>query len=104
MVWNGFVLVPAVLVYWPVRIGTFWPTLMVASSLSRVIRFGVDRMLALPSDSSACATAPRPSAPLICLKMPTVRPPVGKTLPPPVAMAPILLVVPAANDCSAPTR
>jgi len=77
MVWNGLVLVPAVLVYWPVRIGTFWPTLMVASSLSRVIRFGVDRIFALPSDSSACATAPRPSAPLICLKMPRVSPPRG---------------------------
>ena len=48
MVWNGLSRrrVP-VLVNWPVMNGTFWPTTIFASSLSSVIRFGVDRMLAL---------------------------------------------------------
>ncbi len=47
MVWNGCtVVVPPVVAYWPVMNGTFWPTMMRASSLSSVSSVGVDRMLA----------------------------------------------------------
>ncbi len=44
MVVNGFTepLAAPVLVYWPVTKGTFWPITILASSLSRVSRLGVD--------------------------------------------------------------
>ena len=47
MVWNGLVVAVPVLVNWPVMNGTFSPTTILASSLSRVIRFGVETMLVL---------------------------------------------------------
>ena len=56
MVWKGFWAPspPApVLVYEPVTKGTFWPTVIYASWLSRVSRLGVDRILALVCSSSA---------------------------------------------------
>ena len=46
MVWNG-VAPTAVVVYCPVTNGTFLPTTILASSLSSVIRFGVDTMFVL---------------------------------------------------------
>src|SRR5471030_2788598 len=101
MVWKGLVAVPAVLVNWPVRIGTFWPTRMVATSLSSVIRLGVDRMLVLPSDSSEWAIAPRPTL----LNRPSDKPSPGSTAPLPVASAVrLLLVPPVEKDCKVPTR
>ncbi len=50
MVWNGVGVVAApVTAYEPVMNGTFWPMMILASSLSRVSSVGVDRMLALLS-------------------------------------------------------
>ena len=48
----------ALVVYWPVRNGTSWPTLITASWLSSVMTDGVDRMLFLPSLRSAVTSAP----------------------------------------------
>ena len=64
-----------VLVNEPVTKGTFWPTTILASSLSSVTRFGVDRMLA-----SALVSRKRASAPMFvqvadrCCRMPKFRP------------------------------
>ena len=56
IVWNGCTVdVEPVVAYWPVTNGTFWPTMMRASSLSSVSSVGVDRMLAPTSVSSARA-------------------------------------------------
>ena len=50
IVWNGFTVVDVpVVAYWPVMNGTFWPTMIRASSLSSVSSVGVDRMLAFAS-------------------------------------------------------
>jgi hypothetical protein len=60
IVWNGVAVVAApVCAYWPVMNGTFWPMTIFASSLSSVRRFGVERMFALASDSSARARKAR---------------------------------------------
>ena len=47
MVWNGLVVPVPVLVNCPVTKGTLLPTMILASSLSSVIRFGVEMMLVL---------------------------------------------------------
>ena len=49
IVWNGLDTVPVVpvCVYWPVTKGTLLPTMIFASSLSSVTRFGVEAMLVL---------------------------------------------------------
>jgi len=57
MVWNGLVVATPVLVNWPVMNGTLLPTMILASSLSSVIRFGVDTMLVLVCDCSMRAIA-----------------------------------------------
>ena len=57
-VWNGLTLaapLEAGVTYWPVTKGTFWPTMMRASSLSSVMMFGVERMFTFDIDSSARA-------------------------------------------------
>ena len=60
MVWNGVGVVDAPdSAYWPVMNGTFWPTSILASSLSVVKSVGVERMLALLSFSSARTSSPR---------------------------------------------
>ena len=46
--------------YEPVTTGTFWPTTIFASSLSSVIRLGVDRMLASADVDSACSKRAEP--------------------------------------------
>ena len=69
MVWNGLVgwFVPpvvCVLVYWPVRNGTSWPTLITASWLSSVTTEGVDSTLLRASILSARTSAPISSSSL----------------------------------------
>ncbi len=60
MVWNGLLLVPPPSVtYWPLTKGMVWPTMMLADSLSRVSRFGVDRTLVPPRLFSARASTLR---------------------------------------------
>ena len=58
MVWNGLVVLLLVLVYEPVTKGTFWPTTILASSLSSVTRLAVDKMFVPDRVSSAVATVP----------------------------------------------
>ena len=60
IVWNGLVVAVPVLVNWPVTNGTFWPTMIFASSLSSVIRFGVETMLVLVWLCRMWAIAARP--------------------------------------------
>jgi hypothetical protein len=62
MVWNGLTveLPPPVFVYWPVMKGTLLPTMIFASSLSSVTRFGVDTMLVSARNCNARAIADRP--------------------------------------------
>ena len=50
IVWNGFDSRVPVLVNWPVTNGTLLPTMILASSLSSVTRFGVEVMLVLACD------------------------------------------------------
>ena len=57
IVWNGLVVAVPVLVNWPVTKGTLLPTMIFASSLSSVIRFGVETMLVLVWLCSSRATA-----------------------------------------------
>ena len=60
IVWNGLTepLTVLLLVYWPVTKGTFWPTTILASSLSSVSSVGVDRMLPSPFFSRNVASDP----------------------------------------------
>ncbi len=58
-VWNGLDVPVPVLVYWPVTKGTLLPMTIFASSLSSVIRFGVDMMLVLVCVCRNCAIADR---------------------------------------------
>ena len=62
IVWNGLDSAPAVpvLVNWPVTNGTLLPTMILASSLSSVIRFGVEAMLVLVWLCRTRAIAARP--------------------------------------------
>ena len=60
IVWNGLVSAPPVWVNWPVTNGTLLPTMIFASSLSSVTRFGVDMMLVLACDCRKLAIAARP--------------------------------------------
>ena len=59
-VWNGLTVLPLVpvLVKLPVTKGTFWPTTILASSLSSATRLGVDRMLVPETVSRKRASAP----------------------------------------------
>ncbi len=54
-------------------IGTFWPIRILASSLSSVIRLGVDSTLTEPSEPSAERIAPRPVFLLNTPKLPPFR-------------------------------
>ena len=60
IVWNGLVSAPPVWVNWPVTNGTLLPTMILASSLSSVTRFGVDMMLVFACDCRKLAIAARP--------------------------------------------
>ena len=60
MVWNGFVAAVPVCVNCPVMNGTLLPTMIFASSLSSVIRFGVETMLVLVWLCSSRAIAASP--------------------------------------------
>ncbi len=60
MVWNGLVVAVPVLVNWPVMNGTLLPTMIFASSLSSVMRLGVETMLVLACVCRKRAMAARP--------------------------------------------
>ena len=74
IVWNGFESAVPVLVNWPVTNGTLLPTMILASSLSSVTRFGVDMMLVLACDCRKLAIAARPRLPKKFRTRPTLRP------------------------------
>src|SRR5450830_1358573 len=81
MVWNGLLLELLPLVtYWPLTKGMVWPTKMLATSLSRVSRFGVDSTLEPPLDFKARAstlrsmTRPTPGIFTAPLTRPRLRP------------------------------
>ena len=76
------------LVNWPVMNGTLLPTTILASSLSSVIRFGVDTMLVSARDCSARATAASPKVPPNLRTTPMLKP--G----PRPANAPVAVVAP----------
>ena len=67
---EGILGVPPVSVKLPVRNGTFWPTRMQATWLSRVVRLGVDRRFALFDWASAWIRMPYSSS----VESPTDRP------------------------------
>lgn len=83
IVWKGFTepLLAPVLVNWPVTKGTFWPTTILASSLSRVSRFGVDSTLPASLFCRKFAIEVRMNLPAILLTVPMLMPPDGSTLP-----------------------
>jgi hypothetical protein len=60
MVWNGLDKAVPVFVNWPVTKGTLLPTMILASSLSSVTRFGVEVMLVLACACRKRAIAERP--------------------------------------------
>src|SRR5450830_771126 len=66
MVWNGLEEL-LVVVYEPVTKGTFWPTTILASSLSSVITLAVDRMLVPDMVSRADAMVPNVSVVLLLM-------------------------------------
>src|SRR5450830_1364960 len=67
MVWNGLEELLLVVVYEPVTKGTFWPTTILASSLSSVITLAVDRMLVPDMVSRADAMVPNVSVVLLLM-------------------------------------
>ena len=60
IVWNGLATAPPVWVNWPVTNGTLLPTMILASSLSSVTRFGVEVMLVFACDCRNWAIDERP--------------------------------------------
>src|SRR5450830_1094199 len=76
----------------PVTKGTFWPITILASSLSRVSRLGVDSTLPSPLFSRNWARNPSTYCPLILLPMPKLKPLPGSTEPRVLAPAALELV------------
>ena len=112
IVWKGLATPPALGgKEVPVMNGTFWPTTILASALSSVMRLGVDRMFAKPRDSRARANAPKPvmmvpSGSLSWPRKPSSSPPalgnVGGTAPPTSpALALTRLGLPPGKFCNA---
>ena len=87
----------AELVKLPVVKGTFWPITILASSLSRVSKLGVDSTLASPLDCKNRASAPSAKAPLRCCPMARfkpVEPEEGTSLSAAAAAAKLKILVP----------
>ena len=84
MVWNGLTAPllppPPVFEKLPVRNGTSWPALNLASSLSSVVSCGVERILVSPSLASARSSTAKNEPPL-------VKPPAAAVAPWPISVA-----------------
>src|SRR5450830_90670 len=92
MVWNGLEELLLVVVYEPVTKGTFWPTTILASSLSSVITLAVDRMLVPDMVSRADAMVPNVS--VLLLPVLALLPDVMLDEKPPELSCPVLPLLP----------
>ena len=83
MVWKGLTapVLVLLLVYWPVTNGTFWPITILASSLSKVSKFGVESTLPSPVVCKNRAKKPSTYVPLLLCATPKFRPEDGATVP-----------------------